>query len=322
MSRKVFALAAAVLLLASIPGTVAASSWEGAIGRLGINAPRVYVGWMDVDRGGSLSWGNYRLAPVTDTDMALTYSLRGLWLGLSERITLSDELECNLEGWYLIPSEAGGWLAIELEGFGPWDRPWWTTRTHWYVLDGSLGYRLTGSTSILAGFRYDYSTIYFTNTVNQPLIPGNPNDEADIRVSAFLPYCGLETRLGGRNFNITSRIIGFPWMTATFKILEDSDNQTSYPGEFYAADSTVSSNRGYFLEAFLDCGSRVFRDVSLHLFVKAGLFRGYGKGSIEGIAGIGGINDVDSDSAQVTVGRKYLTVGANASFDFLLPLQF
>ena len=141
----------------------------------GLDPLSFYVGWgTDVGNprftfdsgGGGVSSLSHR------------WPLRGLWLGVAEKLNVTEKCGINVEAWWLIPSTAAGteesvvgtttFVAVPTPGIGFFvtiPTPVsvnWNTRPDWWYIDGRLACSCGGRNfNVLAGFRYDHFSTRF-----------------------------------------------------------------------------------------------------------------------------------------------------------------
>jgi hypothetical protein len=105
------------------------------------------------------------------------WPLRGLWLGVGEKLNVSERCGINVEAWWLIPSTAVGTeeSVVGITQFIVTDFPAgffittpaavavnWNTRPDWWYIDGRLACSCAGRNfNVLAGFRYDHFSTRF-----------------------------------------------------------------------------------------------------------------------------------------------------------------
>ncbi len=121
--KKVLILLAALVIVASFtisghaqgllgiwPGSAPAfGGGPGAYGPPGarlFEPPTFYVGWMESNR--KVSWGFNSPNSASLFGGAHSWTPSGLWLGLEQKINLTENCGLELDGWVLIPSNRRG----------------------------------------------------------------------------------------------------------------------------------------------------------------------------------------------------------------------
>ena len=189
----------------------------------------------------------------------LRFDAQGLWLGATIPVRLTNGLTLRVRGEYFFPSRdriwatAGGNNVVTTRFFFGGipdpsttdDRPGHlefgaSTKTRWFFVDAELAYSeaVLGSTSILAGVRYDrlVSTIGpgVSGDVEPPgplsvNIPGSASVTAEL--NSVSPYVGIRTSMGGTIERIIFELKGFPCVVFTQARYK---KQNGYFGEFKA----------------------------------------------------------------------------------------
>ena len=232
--KRVAVLCVGILVLAFVPTVVSAQGWlpglpafGGGPGACGPAGPRLfepltfYVGWMEtVQKAG---WSFADPNPGGLFGGKHNFDVSGLWLGLEQKINLTETCGLDLDGWVLIPSNRRG---SELEsstttivvGGGPTTTTiavpggrTWNTRSEWWYLDAAATCAFCTPFKAIAGFRYEHFSVRFDNPSDAFGIVVSPDAEADLTINGYLPFVGLQTNVGGPASNVCVRFIGFPW---------------------------------------------------------------------------------------------------------------
>jgi hypothetical protein len=251
-----------------LPGT----SLFGAIG-----APEFFVSWaalgkitakasvagilhqsLIVDFGG----GDFDLIQFARTGSGegeLAFDARGLWLGASIPVHLTNALTLRARGGYFVPSHDAIWasgnfagstlrVTTNFSGGVPFDssseldtgqglvRLDASAKTRWFYVEADASYAVAGlaGTSILAGVRYDRlaSNISRPSSSNAPppkFIPASASVTAEL--NSLTPYVGIGATVGGPLGGVTVHVKGFPAVVFTNAGYK---RQNGYFGEFRA----------------------------------------------------------------------------------------
>jgi len=212
----------------------------------------------------------------------LSFDARGLWLGATIPVLLTNSLTFKARGEYLFPFN--GRITASADGqtssldtfynviggiiFGPFTASNTNTqsadldasvRTRWFYLDAEVAYFLEGwSTSILAGLRYDrlLSTITPGGVAGVEVVPGPAgtvglpaSSHVNAELNSVTPYVGLRVSTGGRAGTVAAEAKGFPGVVFT---------KSRYKGQ-----------KGYFAEFKAEYVGSLANDLSLTVFFKA-----------------------------------------------------
>lgn len=181
----------------------------------------------------------------------LEFDARGLWLGATVPVRLSNSLTLRATGEYFFPvrdmfrASAAGDFSYSGPG-GPYTGEGLlesdaSSSTRRFFVDAEFAYSgaLPGRASILAGVRYDRllsagtlgSTGDFTlggGSVASPFLPSRTT----VELNSVTPYLGIRTWAGGPFGGVTFEIKGFP--AAVFSANGNYKGQRGYFGEFKA----------------------------------------------------------------------------------------
>ncbi len=274
-----------------------------------------YAGYMDYGKGFNLA-----VDPTTDGYGPLilleswqqNYPLRGLWLSLAADLPLTAGLGVTLSGSYLFPS------VVSSEEFVYWafarGSRTWSTSTQWCTLDAAGTYRASEATQLLGGVRYDAFATKFFNPSNTVNLAALSTDEADVRITAVMPYVGVAVAQGSNEGMAKARLLGFPLVPGEARY---GETYGIGPGAGSRNEVKGSLNRGYFLELSAEAvrgynsGRMAFGVFGKYHHVK---LQGDFPGNYYSVG-----FPTQSDKFQFNVLRQAWVVGAVASFGFTSP---
>ncbi len=203
----------------------------------------------------------YGSSSVVNVDMnaagegKLKFDARGLWLGATIPVRLTNALTLRTRGEYFFPSRDRIWASangnntvtrtFSFGGTVSDDRPGnleldASTRTRWFFVDAELTYSeaVLGGTSILVGLRYDRLVSTIGPGASGNVVPAGPRSviiPASASVTAELnsvsPYVGIRTSMGGPTGGVIFEMKGFPRVVFTQARYK---KQNGYFGEFKA----------------------------------------------------------------------------------------
>ncbi len=337
--KKGIILAAALLMLATVSGPACAfdlfgSSWPGsflapgcAAGPCNTCAPCRchttvgYVGWMDSNSAKIV------FDSPASGDGGQKWPLRGVWLGLAERITVNPTWGLDFDVWALIPSKRQGHRTESLaettvvRGFigqiGRFpvvmtiptnlflDRTW-ETRPDWWYLDAAATYSMPLAFKALAGFRYEHFSTKFEDPSSVLGLMTTPDDTADATVNSYLPFVGVQYNTGG----FSAKLIGFPIAPA-----KTTYGETGVLGVSTRVESRGNWSRGYFMEIFAEYSRDFSRGIGVGAFARWNWLHGQGGLATDVLPLLGGIG-----SPTVIFDRKVATVGGSLTLNFASPL--
>jgi hypothetical protein len=262
----------------------------------------VYVGWMEDRDGTSIDVDTDGTGVGGVTSIRHHFTNRGLWLGLSDAVCLSDRLSFIGSGWYLVPSNS---TSFEQYNENVASRTWDTDARWWYV-DGLVAFG-TGGLNVLAGLRYDYYTIRFKNPFDVAGILSLPTDTADATSEGWIPLFGLQYAQSSSTGNLVFRAVGVPTLLGNIRY-----KQTF--GGTDRGDVRGNYSSGYFLEFFAEY-SKTFGPGSVGVFGRWNTTQGNSNVDFN-LAGTVAPGD---QRFKLTVHRNSWTVGASFSLNFTLP---
>ena len=151
-------------------------------------------------------------------DITHRYAVRGLWLGASQTLALSDNAGIVASFWYLFPDKSvdSRETYFVSGGVGLAERTWKTNTQWWYAdIIGAFG-NLNGF-SLLAGFRYDYFTTRFKNPFNAAVVASSVGDTADVKSNGYIPLLGGQVAYSGSYGSLLFRLVGIPTLVGRVK---------------------------------------------------------------------------------------------------------
>jgi hypothetical protein len=233
-----------------------------------------YVGYLDDPKG--FSYTRERTDGSGEPNLLFSMPVRGIWLGLSSAISLSDALGITLSGGLLAPGKTQGEFredgAVQVALNSNLD-----SNHQWGYLDGMGTYNFSRSSSfvsmeLVGGFRWDHfdskQSLRFSDTTGGNQLSGSSTN--NVILNAFLPYLGFQYVYKSGTTNTTSRVIGFPYVPGSVKF-QDSFSQiqarlTANGGGEYQYPLSFTS--GYFLECVTEGSRRIFGSANLGTFFR------------------------------------------------------
>lgn len=126
-------------------------------------------------------------------------------------------------------------------------------------------------------------------------------DFYNFKFNAFIPYVGLQSRYELPNTRLSARVIGFPWLPGSLKY----DYQD--PVDAYSEASMQGYDKGYFLEASVECVYRALDSMSLGVFASYNILHFAATGDVTEIPG------PTHDTLDFSFDRKAWILGGSAS---------
>jgi hypothetical protein len=282
--------------------------------------PIFYVGWMEtVNRKAGWSFADPN--PGSRFGGAHRYPLAGLWLGLDQKINFNETCGLDLDGWVLIPTNRQGSEqepTITLTTIGAVSpvtvavptvgNRTWNTRTEWWYLDAAATWACCTPLKVLAGFRYEHYSTSFDNPTDIYGVPSNLNETADLTVNSYLPFIGLQTRIGDSGSNVLVRWIGFPIAPANLTFSET--NAVSLGNR---VDSTGNWSNSYWMEVFAEYNRNFAAGMGIGAFFRWNLYHAQASLTTNPL----GFSGVSSDAS---FDRNTITLGGNILLNFGSPL--
>jgi hypothetical protein len=261
-----------------------------------------YVGWMEDREGTTISADTTGINVAGVASVRHNFTNRGLWLGLSDTVWLSDNLSFIASGWYLVPSNNS--TSREQYNGNVAQRTWETDSRWWYV-DGLLAFGSPSGLNLLAGLRYDYYTVRFKDPFNVAGVLNAFTDTADATSEGWIPLFGAQYAQSSSAGSLVVRAVGVPTLIGNLKY-----NQTF--GAFARAETKGNYNNGWFLEFFAEY-SKSFGPGSVGVFGRWNGTKGYVNADFTAAPFAG------TDTFRLTVQRNAWTVGGSFSLNFTLP---
>jgi hypothetical protein len=252
-----------------------------------LRAPVFYVGWTG-DRTGT----TYE---VSDNFGSLRhrFTLRGVWLGLAETVSLNDSLDTIFSGWTLVQAKN----VPMYEGGGETPYQWEKTPTDWYFVDGLLAFKSCSGFAPLAGFRYEHFTSHF-----RQLRPAVAPDSGDVKINHYIPLVGAQWSYLGTDTNLMVRAVGFPIQFGHIDLSELFD--------VVPAKWNGTYKNGYFLEVFSEYALKLG---NAHVGV-------FGRWNLSHATANVRLDEGGGISMDFAFQRTTWTVGGSLCLDFATPL--
>jgi len=248
---------------------------------------RLYAGWLDHPNGSV--WALQR----PDSTGTAAWPLRGLWFGASTDLSVDGGLGLIISGSVFLPQRrAGTWIQTPADNPFDFDIPSYD----WWSVDGLAKYPATGSFAVLAGFRWDHTSIR---------VDYSDNTSDDYILNAYIPLFGMQICQRASSGSLLLRAVGTPWVGGRLKY-----NFWDRLGYDEFGDFGVSS--GDFLEIFADYSLKFRGDLSLGGFVKWNSL--HVKTAERSLSGL------NAEPVSWSVNIKSWTIGASLSLGFSTPL--
>lgn len=277
-----------------------------------------YIGWMEDRDGTSINVdaegvGATLVAGTNVNSVRHHYSNRGLWLGLSDTICISDRLSFIASGWYLVPSSTSSreeyfLNGVNIRGLDTTDRTWHTKPQWWYV-DGIFAIGSPcGGFALLAGLRYDYYTARFENPYNFGNAVFGLTDEADVTSEGWIPLLGTQYALSSSMGSLVVRAVGVPTLVGTARYKQ------TIGGIGERVEAKGNWNGRGFLEVFTEY-SKSFGPGAVGVFGRWNIAQGNADLDLN-IAPLPG-----SQTYKLALHRNSWTFGASFSLNFNMPFM-
>jgi len=232
-----------------------------------------YFGYLDDPKG--FAYTRERADDAGEPTLVLSMPVRGMWLGLSSTISLTQALGMSVSGGILVPGKTqgefneSGAVQIGVNSLLNSDH-------QWGYLDGMGTYSLARSsftaTQIVGGFRWDHfdskQAVSFLDASGRNRLSGSTT--SNVILNAFLPYLGFQYAYKSGTSSTIVRVIGFPYVPGSVK-LQDTFSQiqtgaTSNGGGEYRFPLSFTS--GYFLEASTEGSRRIVGSFNVGTFFR------------------------------------------------------
>jgi len=284
--------------------------------------PIFYIGWMASAKDATFNFEGTNISSFLGGDHK--WPVHGLWLGLEEKINLTENVGLTIDGWFLVSTTRGGteteqtqrsivveWtpflgptIEVLLPGLGVSE---WDTSNDWWYVDAMATWGRTFQ--VLAGFRYEHFSTKFINRQGAIVAPLSPDDRADITINSYLPFFGCQYNLVGSNGSINLRIIGFPYLPADVSHFESGES-----GIGTRVESRGQPGKSGFLEAFAQTSLNLSPNASVGAFVRWNWLCGSGYFHSEVQPGALATSD-----ELVNFDRMGVTLGGSMSVSFISP---
>jgi len=243
--------------------------------------------------------------PSIGAEYDTTYNLpfRGVWLGLSADLALTNCIGVMASAGWLIPSsQTRGSYIIDGPGGGITDAN--QLSGQFSVVDGAVFLNTWASTKLLAGFRWDHLDTQLTLG-----LPGVPvfSLRDDFTVNAYLPYLGVQVDQGG----VVVRIIGFPVVPGDIKYALTQGFQGTPASSLQSISYHFTS--GQFLEVFASYSKKLSRGLEIGGFLTFDYLHGG-----TDFRTPADVNFNPGYVVSTTLNLRYWTMGGSLSWDFNL----
>ncbi len=255
---------------------------------------RFYVGFLIPNRADgqfheiqAIGAPNFSLAGVRHQ-----YPQRGIWTGISQKISYSDSLDLYLEGWYLLPIKSSGIskYSFSFNGTGHYARNWDSDATGgqfdmgvYWSWDPS--WRL-GPWTQIHGVRYDY---YYRKLDNPDDFEGGPvpwpstkSDKAELKSSALIPYIGIQFSNTNAYGTAFGRVLVSPLVIGRL-----SHKEQWHGGGGRTDTMSLAFDQSYFTEIQTEFSRFITKDIELGGFLRLGNLGTYGEAELESTLGSG-----------------------------------
>jgi len=314
--RRLFLVLLTVVAVASLQGLVSAQGFlppglpnlgfgggsgyaSGPAGLASVGADVAYVGYPRSTTVEFTAQG-----PGIGGTVAIKHGipLQGIRVSGDTSYTLNDRLTVMGAATWLFP-----WAgeSDELYNGGAAERKW-SSKPQWWTIEGAGAFAMNGSTAFLGGLRYDSFEVNFNNASDINGILGLASDEADLRLTSWIPFVGVLAHHGAAKFGL----LGTPWLLGSAKY-----GQT-IGGTNVRYNGSGNIKSGYFLEAFGEYGMNM-AGAAVALFVKWTCVHGTSTLDLDRDPSIPG--PATTDTFDLSVDRQNWIFGATASLSFYTP---
>jgi len=224
-----------------------------------------YVGYLDNAGGVDFGLNAVGVGVRTAHSVELQYPISGVLLAGSGAIPVTKRLDILVNGSWLVPSggdkmrewtrDANGNITSDVN---------WDTKNQWWNAGAAATFNVTGPFSVIGGILFDSFTTNFSNPPEQNNMRLLVSDEADLRISAVIPYMGGLLTQGSPAGSLTIGMIGFPFL---FGHAEFAQSMNESPWS-RSAEISGPIYSGYFFE--------IFTETSVNIgAMSAGIFAGW-----------------------------------------------
>ncbi|MEW6113505.1 MAG: hypothetical protein AB1664_15340, partial [Thermodesulfobacteriota bacterium] len=207
------------------------------------------------DRGVGLKAENDAAPVIGLLETRHDYNLEGVWLEVAIPVTFDYNYGLMVSGAHLFPAAATSRQTYSLDGGVGGGRRDWNTDIQWWNVQAAGSYAFWRGVSLLAGYRWDSFMTKFTSPSDLVGIPGLNTDQADLTVSAHIPFIGiqLDPWLSCETFTKVG-FVGFPVVLGTLIYKEGVGNIANGPA---ALNGNQAFDSGYFMEAYGEGGMKM-----------------------------------------------------------------
>ncbi|MFC1836599.1 hypothetical protein ACFL2Q_18050 [Thermodesulfobacteriota bacterium] len=275
--------------------------------------PSLYVGYLFHDKGVDLSFSEPDTDAQTIQDLRQDYDIGGVWLEFVVPFQgvapYGMVLGCSL----LVATENTSEETLLNTTGGEVVRSW-QGDPEWGQVQLALTYRFRPAFTGVAGFRYDNFQTRFYATTRELTDPEVPEDRADLTLSNYLPFLGMEFNrcVPDRNISIRAGVIGFPIALGSMDYSEAATAGIIVGGaQTPVFPASNSFSQGYFVEFYGALSSAFSHGVELGAFAK------YSINGARGSVDVGDGNaSIDTTAYTFDFERKTLIVGGSATVSF------
>lgn len=216
-------------------------------------AVRFSVGWLEHPKGLTLSDDlPGLLGGIVNIRQT---SLKGVRSSLTMSAALLDGLTLELSGAALLARESDGLITSNIGSTADFQGD----GLEWSYLQSLFQWEVAGDLSLLAGVRWDHTTVRFHVTR-----PSTGND--DFIVNGYMPLVGVQVRQESPAGHTSLRLLGFPAVPGNIKFHTWSETST------YSQESDQDFSGGHCMEVEAEYRRRIFGTVDASLFGRWDLF--------------------------------------------------
>lgn len=255
-----------------------------------------------VDPSDGLAIGADLSVPVLgDDNFVWNLPFRGVWLGLSADLALTNRIGVMASAGWLIPSSQTSGSSTDDSGGGI--SPGFRSLDQFYILDGAVFLNTWASTKLIGGFRWDHLSTNLKLSIPQL---GSFVERDNFTFNAYLPYLGVQVDQGG----VVVRIIGFPIVPGDVRWAETQQ----VVGLFAATESrSFRFKSGQFLEVFASYSKKISNRMEIGGFVTFDYLHGRTDFVTPAV-----VTFIPDEAISWTYNRRYWTMGGSLSWDFNL----
>ncbi|MEW6532199.1 MAG: hypothetical protein AB1473_15290 [Thermodesulfobacteriota bacterium] len=217
--------------------------------------PMIYLGYVWKDRGVGLKAENDAAPVLGLLETRHDYDLSGFWLEVAIPVSFDYNYGLMVSGAHLFPAATTSRQTYNLAAGGGGGRRDWNTDIQWWNVQAAGSYSFWRGVNLLAGYRWDSFMTKFTSPSDLVGIPGLNTDQADLTVSAHIPFIGiqLDPWLSCETFTKVG-FVGFPVVLGSVIYKEGLGNAANGPA---ALNGNQGFDSGYFMEAYGEGGMKM-----------------------------------------------------------------